>query len=70
MKASNLLLIILILFGSCQCNQEPLEEVLGNPCYTEYNNEVIQISKTSSAYEERNIGICSTGITQKMIKIK
>ena len=70
MKASNLLLIILILFGSCQCNQEPLEEVLGNPCYTEYNNEVIQISKTSSAYEERNIGICSTGITQKDDKDK
>ena len=70
MKASNLLLLVSLIFGSCQCAEEPLTESLGDPCYTEYDDEVIQISKTSYAYEERNIGICSTGITQKDDKDK
>lgn len=64
MKQSNLLLVLFILFGSCECDQEPLEEVLGNPCYTD-DGHVIQISKSNFIYDDKNIGSCSTGITDR-----
>lgn len=65
MKRNNLLLIIIMIFGSCECDQEPLGEVLGNPCYIDENHNVIQVSKASHEYQDRNLGICSTGTTQR-----
>lgn len=65
MKRSNLLFIILMIFGSCECDQEPLAEVLDNPCYTDSDGNVVEIDKSSSDYEEMNIGTCSTGKTQR-----
>jgi hypothetical protein len=65
MKKSNLLIIIFALFGSCECSQEPLEEVYGNPCYTDSHGNVIQVSETSKDFKNKNVGICSTGKTDK-----
>lgn len=65
MKASNLLLLVLISFGSCQCQQEPLIEVLGNPCYIDSDGKVVEVALNSSKYGELNIGECSTGLTNK-----
>lgn len=64
MKKSSLLLI-LFSFLSCECDQEPLEEVLGNPCYTNGTGEIITVKKFSYDYEKANIGACSTGFTDK-----
>lgn len=65
MKRNNLLLIILIIFGSCKCEQEPLREVLGNPCYIDQDGKVIELNESSKDYKDNNIGICSTGKTQR-----
>ena len=70
MRKSNLLIILFALFSSCECDQEPLEEVLGNPCYTDQEGNVVSISRTDSQFEEYNVGACSTGITQKDSKDK
>jgi len=65
MKKSNLLLTLFILFGSCECELEPLGEVLGNPCYVDDNGSVVQIGQNSEDYKDRNLGICSTGKTKR-----
>lgn len=65
MKKSNLLLITFIVFGSCECVQDPLVEVFGNPCYVDSDGKVIEVSPNGSKYGELNIGECSTGLTNK-----
>lgn len=65
MKKSNLLWIILMIFGSCECAQDPLIEVLGNPCYINRQGEIVEIQQNTQEYEEKNIGICSTGKTDR-----
>lgn len=65
MKASNLLLTFSLILGSCQCSEEPLTEVLGNPCYTDQDGNTVEISKDSQNYEDMNLGICSTGKTKR-----
>lgn len=65
MKRNNLLLIMFIIFGSCECNQESLEEVLGNPCYIDEYGKIVEISESSEIYKDINVGICSTGKTQR-----
>jgi hypothetical protein len=55
----------MIIFGSCECELEPLAEVLGNPCYVNEDENIIQISENSEDFEDRNLGICSTGKTKK-----
>lgn len=65
MKRSNLLLMIMIFFGSCECSQEPLGEVLGNPCYTDEDGNAVEVNKNSQEYLDRNLGICSTGKTSR-----
>jgi hypothetical protein len=61
MKKSNLLLLAFILFGSCECEQEPLTKVLGNPCYIDREGEIVEVQQNSEEYKEKNTGICSTG---------
>ena len=56
--------VFLSALASCQCGQEPLEEVLGQPCYT-ISNKVYQPSIDSSEYHKYNIGECSTGTTAR-----
>jgi len=65
MKKSNLLLIFFMIFGSCECGQDPLVEVLGSPCYTDSDGKVVQVSLNGSKYGELNIGECSTGLTNR-----
>lgn len=65
MKTSNLLLFCLIVFGSCECEHEPLVEVLGNPCYVDSEGKVVQVSPHGREYNELNIGECSTGKTDR-----
>jgi hypothetical protein len=65
MRKNNLLLMIFSLLISCDCGQDPLTEVYGNPCYTDKDGIIIQINKTGSEYGEYNIGSCSTGLTDK-----
>jgi hypothetical protein len=65
MKTSNLLLLCLIIFGSCECEQEPLVEVLGNPCYIDSDGKIIQVSPHGREYRELNVGECSTGKTNR-----
>ena len=65
MKRNKLLLIILIIFGSCDCNEESLREVLGNPCYIDEYGKVIELNESSEDYKDNNLGICSTGKTQR-----
>ena len=65
MKKSNLLFIIFMLFGSCDCEQEPLMEVLGNPCYIDREGEIVEVQQNSEEYREKNLGICSTGKTDR-----
>jgi hypothetical protein len=68
MKKNNLLLIIFMIFSSCDCDQELLEEVLGNPCYTDQDGNVIEIKKTDPIYSDKNVGTCSTGKTKRDLK--
>jgi hypothetical protein len=65
MKKNNLLLVVFMLFGSCECDQEPLGEVLGNACYIDREGEIVEIQQNSEEYKEKNIGICSTGKTDR-----
>jgi hypothetical protein len=66
MKINKVLIAFFILMlGSCQCDNEPLGEVLGNPCYTGEDGEVIQVSKNESLYRDLNLGVCSTGLTRR-----
>lgn len=65
MRKSNLLIILIALFGSCECEQEPLQEVLGNPCYIDEDGTVVEIPRNSEDFREHNFGICSTGITSR-----
>ena len=65
MRKINLLVILLTLFGSCECAQEPLEEVLGNPCYTNKDGKIVEINKQDQLYQDLNLGICSTGKTDR-----
>lgn len=65
MKKSNLLLIISLIFGSCDCAEEPLVEVFGNPCYIGYEGNVVELEKSDDLYEQLNTGICHTGKTDK-----
>lgn len=65
MKKSNLFLFIFFLFGSCECSQEPLEEVLGLPCQPLVDGGYEIIRQSSKEYKKLNEGPCSTGITQK-----
>lgn len=65
MKKSNLLLIISLIFGSCQCSEEPLVEVYGDPCYIGLEGNVVVIEETDAIYTQLNTGICNTGKTEK-----
>lgn len=65
MKKSNLLLIFVLIFGSCDCAEEPLVEVLGNPCYIGYEGNIIELAKSDDLYAQLNTGICHTGKTDK-----
>ena len=65
MKKNNLLLVVFMLFGSCECDQEPLGEVLGSACYVDREGEIVEIQQDSEEYKEKNIGICSTGKTDR-----
>lgn len=65
MRKNNLLIILIALFGSCECDQEPLQEVLGNPCYTDHDGKVVQLNKEEQLYQDLNLGICSSGKTDR-----
>ena len=65
MKKSNFLLLYLMIIGSCECGQEPLQEVLGNPCYTDYYRNIVEVSVGSDEYEQMNLGECTTGHTDR-----
>lgn len=65
MKVRSFLILIFLVFSSCNCEQEPLKEVLGNSCYTDLDGDVVEINKESSLYNELNIGACSTGLTAR-----
>jgi hypothetical protein len=65
MRKSNLLLIFLMIFGSCECDKEPLEEVLHNPCYITNNGEVVELSEGSEKYKDVNVGVCQSGFTDR-----
>lgn len=66
MKLRSFLMLVLLVVGSCDCDkQEPLQEVLGNPCYTGLFNEVIEINIQDPLYEELNMGACSSGVTAR-----
>ena len=63
MKKSNFLLLCLIIISSCDCGQEPLEEILRNPCYTDYYRNIVEVSVGSAEYEQMNLGECATGVS-------
>ncbi len=66
MKLRSFLMLALLVVGSCDCDkQEPLQEVLGNPCYTGLFGEVIEINTEDPLYEQLNIGACSSGLTAR-----
>lgn len=68
MRRNNVLLVCflgLILFNSCNCDEEPLTEVLGQPCYTTYDGEIETINELSNTYKQYNLGECVTGHIQR-----
>jgi hypothetical protein len=44
---------------------ELLQEVLGNPCYTNSFGEVVEINTDDPLYKDLNIGACSSGLTAR-----
>lgn len=65
MKIISFLILFLLIFNSCNCEQEPLKEVLANPCYTDISGDVIEINIDDPKHEEFNVGACSTGLTAR-----
>jgi hypothetical protein len=54
-----------MIFGSCECDKEPLEEVLHNPCYITNDGEVVELSEGSEKYKDVNVGVCQSGFTDR-----
>jgi hypothetical protein len=65
MRKSNLLLLLFMIFVSCECDQEPLQEVLGLPCQPLVDGTFDIIDPESQEYDDLNAGECQIGYTKK-----
>ena len=65
MKNRSFPILVFLVFSSCKCEQEPLQEVLGNPCYTDPYGKTIEINIDDKLYDQLNLGPCSSGLTEK-----
>jgi len=67
MTKSRLLLLVVLLFSvSCSnCEQEPLVEVLGQPCMKDTSNPYEYHTVEEAEVDQINVGICRVGYTKQ-----